>query len=179
MIKTLPFLWKNARLIEGNNYLEPSQENIHSFPISNLPACMNLLHVHTLWSLHRPWWMVHARLCSSPLTCSGTLLLQFFLSPLDCFPSLVYHSYHQTCCDIYYLKRISFLDTIFLSNYSISFFLFIAKYLTGGLYLLLPLLSPICSNQEPLLKVLLSSSLLSPSGLYLLTFDKLITLSLK
>lgn len=73
------------------------------------------------------------------------------------FPFLLDHSYHQTC----YLKIVSFLDTIFLSNYSMSFFFFCRwqKLLVSScLYLLLPLLSPAYSSHAPLLKVLLSSS---------------------
>lgn len=54
-----------------------------------------------------------------PLTCSRTLLLQFLLSLLDYFSSLLGH---QTSCDILYYKISSFLDIIFFSKYSISFF---------------------------------------------------------
>ena len=62
---------------------------------------------------------------------------------LDYFPSLLDRSYHQTFYDIFYCKISSFLDTIFLSNCTISFF-FCSKISFRQLFI--PVASPSVSS---------------------------------
>lgn len=45
MTKTQPIPLKSYQSNEAHNYIEPSEENIHTFPIPNPPTCMNLLHL--------------------------------------------------------------------------------------------------------------------------------------
>lgn len=91
--KTQPIPLKSYQSNEVQNYLEPLEETIHTFPIPHLPTCISLLHLPALvLPLHlderamRPSEAKAISVPSPPLTCPRTWLLQFSPSSLEFLP---------------------------------------------------------------------------------------------